>query len=262
MAEVNAPENTALQEPGRSPEAWPTVLFDTSLGEMVTNIEVDIEYIADFLSRSGLSDEQIMGTTLIFDGETVLKGRRNEYAQYGTHEPSECEPDTYISRVHLGSARRTAPGPEEGQEYREIPLEVREAVSDLIASEIVFESAIHELNHEVEHILIGEDALLDEHLVHYQAEPKPTLVMRLVRWALRSRLLKETDTSELSEAYKGLETTNRRIAARKAKKKETHEQYKTSPAEIRAESVAEAAINQFKDVDSAEKLPVHASFKW
>lgn len=261
MAEVDLAGCTVQQESSRSPEAWPSVLFDTSLGEMVTNIEVDIEYIADFLSRAGLSDEQIMDTTLRFDGETVLYGRGNKYTQFGIHKPDAPRSDSYTAHVHLGSARQLAIDYEEDQERIGDPIEdlIKDEIKDWIANGVAYETAIHELTHEVERVVVGDDALAEERLAHYQAEAKPTLVMRLVRWALSTKMLENTDTSELSEVNARLETTNKRIAAERAKKKGTHEQYKALPEEKRAEAMAAEAISQF---EGADKFPVHAEFKW
>lgn len=261
MAEVEFPEAAVQQESSRLPEAWPRILFDSSLGGVVTNIEVDIEYIADFLSRTGLSDEQIMDTTLRFDGETVLYGCGNEYIQFGTHRPDAPRSDTYAAYVHLGSARYLAVEYEEKQERIGDPIEefIKDEIKDRIVSGTAVEAAVHELTHEVERIIVGNDALDEEILAHYQVEAKPTLVMRLVRWALHTRLLKDTGKGELAEANARLEAMSKRIAADKARKRGTHDQYEALPAEKRAESMVEAAIDQFKNADT---LPVHAELKW
>ena len=241
---------------GRSSEAIPIISVDAALGASITQLEVDIEYIADILYVLGLNDEQIAETKLHLSADTKLYGRKKDLVTYGTHNP-----DTHAALVFVGSAQDDAREWEDEdveEEFSDVP--VHKELRDYGTSRLSSESAFHELFHEAEQQVMGEQQLVAERLAHYGKAAKPSLVMRLVKKAMAWQ--KSNKSHDLVKIYEDLELQNAQRIASRAMRKGTHEQYKSQPREQRARAFAEIFLKLYDGYNENNLYPIWIVSKW
>ncbi len=217
-------------------EVWPSVIFDIAVGRLVTNVEVDIQYIADTLSHAGMSDEAIAQTTLHFTDQTIINDKDNdELVKFGEHDP-----DTHTAFVYMGTVEHYVNGRGRFDDGSEETKEVL----DWFASWNATEYALHELHHEVEEITIGKDALIAEELEYYEINTEPSRATRIVRWIM-SRKFMAHPREQMQELLVDFEAMdNRRINTEYANAITSQDKYLNLPHEKRAREFSEGIARQ------------------
>lgn len=252
MAVVSSQELASMND-YIATEAWPKVIFDVGVGQLATNIEVDIQYIANTLAGGGMTDEQITATTLYFTDQTII---REEGSDNPTLNWGDYDHETHTARVHLGTLEYHI----SGRGYLDDDQDISQEVLNLLANSDATEHTLHELHHELEASTIGKAALDVEELAYLGIKTKPSLITRLAMRAIRWGSITDESREMLQELVGDLEASSARTREEKSAHAMASETvYLDSPAEKRAREFSERIVESI--IDDDRNFPVQVEFR-
>lgn len=98
------------------PEFFPTVIIDTTLGEHLSNFDVDLHAINKTFLENGLTEEQINDTTIVFGGKVSRVNREGDVTQ-GRYNAKRRQLDNFPARRVNQQLQRLESASDESRSY-------------------------------------------------------------------------------------------------------------------------------------------------
>lgn len=221
-------------------EVAPTIICDASLGKMLDNLELDVDYFTALMRNEGMSDTDIEATVLFLSADSEI----TKEEETGLHRIrlGEYIKEAKAVKLNIGTYVDVIKYEASNPNFGKIPDD--EDVDSRISLKMS-EIALHETSHRIDDALMGSNEVTLEDLEYLRQFVKGNYPRRILRrMMILTRLPELAVKAKLQEIDDLLEV----------KENIGHEDYRNSPAEIRARRKEEG-------VDNGEGYPLEITLK-